>query len=196
MSGLVVVSGPSGVGKSTIVRMLADRDPRVAVSVSATTRDQRPGELDGDHYRFLSEEEFDRLLAEQAFLEHATVHGHRYGTLRSDVEALTGAGKVVVLEIDVQGARSIRQVAPESTLVFVLPPDHQALSRRLEGRATEDAETRDLRLRNALAELPEASWFDHRLVNEDLEATIAQLGRIIDGLVDGPSAPPPVKEFP
>jgi guanylate kinase len=194
--GLVVVSGPSGVGKSTIVRALADRDPRVAVSVSATTRDQRPGEVEGDHYRFLSEEDFDRLVSEQAFLEHAIVHGHRYGTLRSDVDALTSKGKVVVLEIDVQGARSVRDVAPNATLVFILPPDHEALSERLKGRATEDPETRDLRLRNALAELPEASWFDHRLVNDDLEATIGELGRIIGGILDGSSRNPPVKEYP
>lgn len=197
MQRLVVVSGPSGVGKSTIVRALTARDPRVAVSVSATTRPRRPDERDGLDYRFLEDAAFESLVANGAFLEHALVHGNRYGTLISDVAALGDQGKVVVLEIDVQGARSVRDCAPDAVLVFILPPDNETLRTRLTGRATEDEEALRVRLENATAELPEASWFDHRIINDDLEATIAALGRIIDAVADDRSATPPaVKEFP
>lgn len=147
-------------------------------------------------YRFLTPERFEGLLEEGAFLESATVHGYRYGTLASDVSALEAAGKVVILEIDVQGARSIREVAPDATLVFVLPPDPGTLAERLSHRATERADDMELRLRNAAGELPEAAWFDHQIINDDLGETVVELGRIIDQVSDTPSADPPVKEFP
>jgi guanylate kinase len=179
---ILVISGPSGVGKSTICRLLAERDPRVAISVSATTRAQRPGEEDGVHYRFLDVARFDELAAEGAFLEDALVHGRRYGTLRADVERVRAAGKVAVLEIDVQGARSIREAIPDAHLVFVLPPDHQTLRERLAGRATEREAEMELRMANALTELAAADLFDDRIVNADLDETVTVLRGIIDHL--------------
>ena len=185
MGPVLVISGPSGVGKSTICRLLAETDARVHVAVSATTRPQRMGEQDGIHYRFLTLERFDALVAQGAFLEHATVHGNRYGTLLADVEDLRAQDKLVVLEIDVQGARSVRDAIPDAHLVFILPPDEATLRDRLLGRATEDAGQMELRMANALTELAAADLFDDRIVNDDLAETVTVLRGIIDRLTSG-----------
>jgi guanylate kinase len=179
---VIVVSGPSGVGKSTICRRLAERDDRVSVAVSATTRPRRKGEQDGVNYRFLTVEEFSERESQGEFLETAQVHGNRYGTLKADVDLLRSKDKVVVLEIDVQGARSVRDQIPEARLIFVLPPSTETLRNRLEGRATEDPGQLELRMANALTELAAADLFDDRIVNDDLEETVGVLTGIIDTL--------------
>lgn len=183
MGPVLVVSGPSGVGKSTIVSTLQEQDPRVGVSISATTRPRRKNEVDGASYRFLTPDEFERLVADDAFLEHADVHGKRYGTLRADVEEIRRRGQVAVLEIDVQGARAVRDQVPDAHLVFVLPPDPQTLLERLSGRGTEDRSGIELRMANALTELAAVDLFDERLVNDDLDQTVASLRAIIDRLL-------------
>ena len=135
---LVIVSGPSGAGKGTLVRALLDRVPSVWVSVSATTRPPRPGEREGEHYYFLSPEEFDRRLAAGEFLEHAEVHGNRYGTLRSTVEERLAEGRIVILEIDPQGARQVREMMPDAVLVFIVAPSTEELVRRNEADLRDD----------------------------------------------------------
>ena len=185
MGPVLVISGPSGVGKSTICRLLAETDPRVDVVVSATTRLQRMGEEDGVHYRFLKPERFEELVAAGAFFEHATVHGNRYGTLLEDVERVREQGRVAVLEIDVQGARTARAKIPDAHLVFVLPPDEETLRDRLQGRASEDPGQMELRMANALTELAAAELFDDRIVNDDLSETVSVLRGIIDALTSG-----------
>lgn len=150
--------------------------------MSATTRPPRQGEVDGVSYRFLSEDRFNELVRASEFLEFAEVHGHHYGTLKSDVEEIRVADQVAVLEIDVQGARLIREQMPDAHLVFVLPPDPLTLLNRLKGRGTEDPAAIDVRMANALTELAAVDLFDERLVNEDLEQTVEALRAIIDRL--------------
>ncbi|MBI4259274.1 MAG: guanylate kinase, partial [Actinobacteria bacterium] len=162
------MSGPSGVGKGSVVRLLLSRDPRLVFSVSATTRPPRPGEEGGRDYVFLSEEEFLRLVGRGAFLEHAEVFGNRYGTLAGPVDEARRSGRDVVLDVDVQGARAVRERAPDAVLVFLVPPSLEELARRLRVRATEDRAEVARRLARAEAEMAEASRFDHVVVNDDL----------------------------
>ncbi len=182
MSRLVVLAGPTAVGKGTVVRALSEARPEIWVSVSATTRSPRPGEVDGVHYYFVSDDEFDRMIADGELLEWATVHGtHRYGTPRRPVEERLAADESCVLEIDLQGARQVRKSMPEALFVFLAPPSWNELVRRLVGRGTESEEERERRLRTARQELAAVSEFDEELVNDDLETAVAGLAALVDG---------------
>jgi guanylate kinase len=176
-----VITGPSGVGKGTLIERLLERVPGLELSASATTRAPRPGEVDGRDYHFLDPEEFDRRAAAGEFLEHATYSGNRYGTLRSEVERRLAAGTSVVLEIEVQGARQVRAAMPESVQVFIAPPDPAALRERLERRGTDTAEAIAQRLRVAEAELAAQREFAHVIVNDDVDRATAELERTVRG---------------
>lgn len=180
MSRLVVIAGPTAVGKGTLVKALREREPSVWVSVSATTRAPRPGEIDGVHYFFVDDAEFDRLVESHELLEWATVHGkHRYGTPRGPVEERLALGIPSILEIDLQGARQVRQTMPQALFVFVEPPSWDELVRRLEGRGTEDEHQRAQRLETAREELAAAAEFDEIVVNDDLERAVDHLERLV-----------------
>lgn len=181
MSGdLTVIAGPTAVGKGTLVSMLADRYPQVWVSVSATTRPPRPGELPGVHYTFLTDEEFDQLIRDDGLLEWATVHGtERYGTLTAPVLEAREDGRHVILEIDVQGARQVRQRIPEARMVFIAPPSWEELRQRLEGRGTETDDQMSRRLRTARAEMDAANEFDAVVVNDQLGEAVEELVRLL-----------------
>jgi guanylate kinase len=173
-SRLLVLAGPTAVGKGTVSARIREQYPDILVSVSATTRPPRPGEIDGVHYYFVDDAEFDRMLAEDELLEHAVVHNkYRYGTPRGPIEAALEDGRTVLLEIDLQGARQVRAADPRASLVFLLPPSWDELVQRLVGRGTEDAEERARRLRTARVELAAQGEFDFHIVNEDV-ATAAQ----------------------
>ena len=172
---LFVVSGPSGAGKGTLISLLTQRMPDVWVSVSATTRTPRPGEEDGVDYYFLSEERFKQILAEDGFLEHALVHGKYYGTLKRSVEEHIARGEQVILEVDVQGARQVKQIMPDAHCIFIAPPSLEELERRLRGRNTETEEQINKRLDTALLELSAKKEYDVQLVNEDLESAYTAL---------------------
>ncbi len=172
---LFVITGPSGVGKGTLIGRLLYRLPGLKLSVSATTRPPRPGEREGVDYHFKSEEEFERLAREGQLLEHATYSGHRYGTPRSEVEPLLEAGRNVVLEIEVQGARQVREAMPEAVQVFIAPPSADSLRQRLESRATDRPEEIERRLSAAEEELAARSEFAHVVVNDDLDRATNEL---------------------
>jgi guanylate kinase len=174
-----VVAAPSGTGKTTVCLALRDRDPKLAFSVSHTTRPRRNGEKNGVHYHFVSDAEFQRLIAAQAFLEWAFYNGNRYGTSWKAIEAPLAEGRDVLLEIEVQGARQVRERLPEAKLIFLLPPSKEALVHRLKGRGTDSAEEVEKRLRTAEDELKAVAEFDYSVVNDDLERCVADLQRII-----------------
>lgn len=174
MNRLTVIAGPTAVGKGTVVSWILAHDSNVEVSVSATTRPPRPGEIDGVSYFFVTEQEFDRMIAEGELLEHALVHGtHRYGTPRKPVEVALAKGKQVILEIDVQGARQIKASLPTANLIFIAPPSWEELERRLTGRGTETAEQIAIRLASAESEMAAKDEFDHVVINID----VAQCGQ-------------------
>jgi guanylate kinase len=174
-----VITGPSGVGKGTLIRTLRERLPELGLSTSATTRPPRGGEEDGRDYHFLSGDEFARRAEANEFLEYAAYSGHRYGTLRSEVERRLAAGESVVLEIEVQGARQVRAAMPEAVLVFIAPPDPGALRARLERRGTDDPEAIEERLRTADLELDAQQEFKHVVVNDELERAADELERTV-----------------
>jgi guanylate kinase len=181
VASVFVITGPSGVGKGTLIRGLMERIPELELSVSATTRAPRPGEEDGVDYHFLTPEEFDRRVGEGDFVEYASYAGHRYGTLRSELEKRTGQGVPVVLEIEVQGARQVRERMPEAVQVFIAPPSPEALRVRLVGRGTNTPEDVEARLRTALEELQARDEFGHVVVNDRLEQATDELAAIVTG---------------
>jgi guanylate kinase len=173
---LVVLAGPTAVGKGTVSAFIRDHHPEVHLSVSATTRSPRPGEIDGVHYYFMTDEEFDRMIAADEFLEWAVVHNsYRYGTPRPPIDAALAQGKRVLLEIDLQGARRVREQMPEAILVFLLPPTWEELVRRLTGRGTESPEEQARRLDTARVELAAQNEFDYRVVNSEVASAAAEV---------------------
>ncbi|KDA05664.1 guanylate kinase [Microbacterium sp. CH12i] len=175
-SRLLVLAGPTAVGKGTVAAHIRENNPEIHLSVSATTRKARPGETDGVHYYFVDDAEFDRLIADGELLEYAVVHNQsRYGTPRAPIDKALAAGKTVLLEIDLQGARQVRAAEPSATLIFLLPPSWDELVQRLVGRGTEDEAERSRRLRTAKVELAAQSEFDHLIVNEDVAAAAREV---------------------
>lgn len=173
---LMVLAGPSGVGKGTVVRRLREKYPEIVLSVSATTRQPRPGEIDGVHYHFISQEEFDSLVAEGGMLEWARVFNlNSYGTPKTPVEEALAEGHPVILEIDVEGARQVRRTKPHALFVFLAPPSREELERRLRGRGTENETERARRLNTALAECEAIDEFDHVVTNIDVEKAASEL---------------------
>jgi guanylate kinase len=181
VSGVFVITGPSGVGKGTLIRGLRERLPQLELSVSATTRPPRPGERDGVDYHFLSNERFDELLAAGQFVEYADYAGRRYGTLRSELDGRIGRGVPVVLEIEVQGARQVRSAMPEAVQVFIAPPSLATLRERLLGRGTDEQEEVQRRLRVAEEELAAQPEFAHVVVNDELVRATDELYAIVAG---------------
>jgi len=178
---LIVIAGPSGVGKGSVVKRLLARDPEgLALSVSATTRDPRPSEVDGRDYLFVDDASFRALAESGGLLEWADVFGNAYGTPAAEVEDQLDAGMDVILEIDVQGAQQVKERAPEALLIFLAPPSLADLEARLRGRGTESEERMSRRLEKAAWEIAQAGWFDHVVVNDALERATDQVAAIID----------------
>jgi guanylate kinase len=174
-----VITGPSGVGKGTLIRTLLERVPELELSVSATTRKPRLGETQGLDYRFTSDDEFDRRVRDGEFVEHARYSGRRYGTLRSDLEQRIARGAPVVLEIEVQGARQVAETMPEAIRIFVAPPSEEALRTRLIGRGTDSPEDVEQRLATAAEELHARREFPHVVVNDRLDDAVVALEEVV-----------------
>ena len=179
MARVFVITGPSGVGKGTLIRTLREQVPELALSVSATTRAPRPGEEDGVHYHFLDDAHFQQRVEAGDFVEQARYSGRRYGTLRSELEQRLAGGHPVVLEIEVQGARQIREAMPEAVQIFIAPPSEEALRARLVGRGDTSAEDMEARLEVAREELAAQDEFGHVVVNDRLEDAADDLVAII-----------------
>lgn len=176
---LVVLSGPSGVGKGTVCRALGKRNPSIQISISATTRKPRPGEVDGESYFFISHERFQKLIKEGKLLEWACVYGNYYGTLRESVEGKLQAGKNVILEIDTQGAMQIKYTFPEGVFIFLAPPNLEELKHRIVERGTESAEKIKERLQAALLEIKLVSKYDYIVVNDEIDHAARCVNAII-----------------
>jgi guanylate kinase len=179
MAKVFVITGPSGVGKGTLIRELRERLPQLELSTSATTREPRPGEAHGVDYFFMDRDEFSRRADEGEFVEHAVYSGNRYGTLRSELDRHMAEGESVLLEIEVQGARQIRAAMPEAVLIFIAPPRPEELRQRLEGRGADSADAIADRLRTAELELDAQEEFQHVVVNDDLARAIEELEGIV-----------------
>ncbi len=177
---LFVFSGPSGVGKGTVLDRLFEKYDGVEYSVSMTTRPPREHEVDGEDYHFVSEEQFEEIKKNDGFIEWACVHGNCYGTPKKFVYEALEAGKDIILEIDIQGAKQVRQSFPESVFIFLEPPSFSALEKRLARRDSENNETRKLRLENAREEIAEASMYDYRVVNDDIDKAVEKLVDIFE----------------
>ncbi|MBP3720439.1 MAG: guanylate kinase [Clostridia bacterium] len=176
---LLVISGPSGAGKGTLVDKLLKKDPSFRFSVSVTTREKRKNEIEDVHYHFISEAEYDKLLEQDAFLEHASVHAHRYGTLKSEVFERMERGQNVLLDIDPQGARTVMEKVPDCVSVFILPPSFSELKVRLHTRNTERPEEIERRLNNARGEIAQMSRYRYLIVNDDLDLAFEQLTAVV-----------------
>ena len=176
---LFVVSGPSGVGKTSMIKSIISEIKDAVFSVSCTTRPKRPGEVDGEDYFFISEEKFKKMIEEDAFLEWARVHGYLYGTPKKFVEETVNRGKDVILDIDVQGALSVKKKAEDAVYIFIAPPSMDDLKKRLEKRKTEDKEAMERRLEDARWELQLIEEFDYLIINRDLEEAIKDLKSIM-----------------
>ena len=176
---LIVISGPSGVGKDTLLRGLLELDPNLRYSVSFTTRAPRPGEVDGTNYSFVSRDQFEKLIEKGEFLEHATYDGNLYGTSAARVEEARASGRDIILKIEVQGAEQVREKVPDALFIFVAPPSTQELVRRQEGRNSESQEDMASRRKIAAKEMTYASHYDHVVVNDDLEQAVAEVLAII-----------------
>ena len=186
---LLVISGPSGVGKGTVIRKLFEIDENLYFSVSATTRLPRPGEIDGIHYNFKTKEEFQRDIESGEMLEHAIFSGNYYGTPRSEIEKHLVNGEDVVLDIEIQGARNIKHIMPEAVLVYILPPNIAELQHRLVNRNTEDEKTIQLRLETAYRELHEApAIYDFFVVNDVAETAASKIENILEAKRCGKAA--------
>lgn len=179
MSKVFVITGPSGVGKGTLIRTLLQRVPELELSVSATTRKPRLGETHGVDYHFLDNREFERRVANDEFVEHAAYSGRRYGTLRSDLEQRLARGAPVVLEIEVQGARQVAETMPEAERIFIAPPSDEALRTRLVGRGTDSPEDVERRLETAREELRAQGEFPHVIYNDRLDDAVAALEELV-----------------
>lgn len=175
---LLVISGPSGAGKGTLIKKLLENDPSFVFSVSVTTRAPRETEINHVHYHFITHEEFHRLVEEDAFIEYATVHGNCYGTLKSEVYEHMEKGRNVLLDIDPQGARAVMKKEPECVSVFVLPPSYRKLKERLHTRNTEDPVEIERRFGNARGEIDQLQCYQYAVVNDDLELAFEQLTSI------------------
>jgi guanylate kinase len=182
---VIIVSGPSGVGKSTICKEVAQRLGNVMISVSVTTRLQTPQDVEGRDYFFVTRDEFEQQVAAGRFLEHAEVFGNYYGTPKDKIDEALAAGQTVILEIDVQGAKQAKMVYPEAPMVFILPPSNKVLQQRLQGRGRDAEEIAEQRLNGASNEIAAAwQYYEHMVINEDLEQAIAEVIQIIQ---NGPS---------
>jgi guanylate kinase len=175
----VVLAAPSGAGKTTLARLLVQRNPEITFSISATTRPPRPREQDGQDYHFIDDATFDRMIERDELAEWAVVHGRRYGTPRREVTSAVERGRTVLLDIDIQGARQVRRMFPDALLIFVLPPSAAELDRRLTGRASEDPDERRRRLVNARREVEAVHEFDFVVVNDNLDQALARIEAII-----------------
>lgn len=178
---LFVIAAPSGAGKTSLVKAVLDRDPSLRVSVSHTTRKPRPHERDGEHYHFVSIDEFKRLVAAGEFLEHAQVFDNFYGTSRSAVEALCSRGIDVILEIDWQGAQQVRKAQPDCRTIFILPPSRRSLEERLRNRKTDSEDVIQRRLRDSITDMSHYSEFDRVIVNDEFEKAVSQLLALLRG---------------
>jgi guanylate kinase len=172
---LIVISGPSGVGKDTLIRRLLELDPNLVYSVSGTTRAPRPGERPGENYTFLSKEQFERLIDKGAFLEHATYNGHLYGTFHERVEDEREKGRDVVLKIDVQGAEQVRRLIPDAIFIFVVAPSERELERRQKERGSESAQDMAARRRIGEKEVEHAAHYDHVVTNDDVDRAVDEI---------------------
>lgn len=176
---MFVISAPSGSGKTTICRNLLRKVEGLELSTSYTTRRKKPGEEDGKDYHFIGDDQFDRMLNLNEFLEYASVYGNRYGTSREIVRSIVSRGRDAVLEIDVQGGRKIKEALPEAVLVGIFPPDWETLERRLEGRGRDSREEMETRLQAAVREMRELLSYDYLVVNDDLEQAVARVEWIV-----------------
>jgi guanylate kinase len=182
---LIVVSGPSGVGKDTLIKRLLEVDPRLVYSVSGTTRKPRPGEKPDQNYTFLSRREFLELVERGAFLEHTTYNGQLYGTFQDRVEKARNEGQDVVLKIDVQGAEQVRRLVPDAITIFVVAPSQEELAHRQEGRGSESPEDLQSRRKIAENEMTYASRYDHVVTNDDVERAVSEIAEIVRGAREG-----------
>ena len=177
---LYIISAPSGTGKTTVIKKVMEMKDNIFFSVSVTTRAMRPGEVNGVHYHFISDEEYDRLVADDALLEHAEFAGNRYGTPAAPIMEHTAKGETALLDIDLQGFRQVKEKMPEAVSIFIVPPSLEELERRLRGRGTDTEEKIQQRLKIAETELKSVSEYDHVVVNDNVERAAAEILEIIN----------------
>jgi len=176
---IVAITAPSGTGKTTVIRKLIERDSRLRYSISATTRPRREAEVHGSDYFFISEHEFDEKLEKSLFAEWAEVHGYRYGTLKTQIEEILKQGGYVMMDVDVQGARNLREIYPDGIFIYLMPPSMKELKARLSRRGTEDEASFEQRLEDAVTEIESLASFDYLVINDELEKTVDEIAWII-----------------